>query len=89
MQNELITFLKPDAIEIVNKNYEYFRSMIECAIIGKNGDIVNLTESGIKMSELQEYRNLLREQLMLINRIDEPIIEIPKKLFDRVNKFNL
>jgi hypothetical protein len=85
MQNELITFLKPDAIEIVNKNYEYFRSMIDCAIIGK----INLTESGIKMSELQEYRNLLREQLMLINRIDEPIIEIPKKLFDRVNKFNL
>ena len=85
MQNELITFLKPDAIEIVNKNYEYFRSMIECAIIGK----INLTEAGIKMSELQEYRNLLREQLMLINRIDESVIEIPKQLFDRVNKFNL
>tara|TARA_B110000858_G_C17749177_1_gene448817 strand:- start:591 stop:848 length:258 start_codon:yes stop_codon:yes gene_type:complete len=85
MQNELITFLKPDAIEIVNKNYEYFRSMIDCAIIGK----INLTESGIKMSELQEYRNLLREQLKLINKIDEPTIEIPKHLFDRVNKFNL
>lgn len=85
MQNELITFLKPDAIEIVNKNYEYFRSMIQCAIIGK----INLAEAGIKMSELQEYRNLLREQLKLINRIDESVIEIPKQLFDRVNKFNL
>ena len=35
MQNETLTFLKSDAIEIVNKNYEYFRSMIQCAIIGK------------------------------------------------------
>ena len=85
MQNEIITFLKPDAIEIVNKNYEYFRSMIQCAIIGK----INLTESGIKMSELQEYRDILREQLMLINKVDNPTIGIPKQLFDRVNKFNL
>lgn len=85
MQNEKLTFLKPDAIEIVNKNYEYFRSMIQCAIIGK----INLTEAGIKMSELQEYRNLLREQLMLINKIDLPIIEIPKHLFDRVKEFKL
>ena len=85
MQNELITFLKSDAIEVVDKNYQYFRNVIQCAIIGE----INLTEMGIKMSELQEYRNLLREQLKLINKIDLPIIEIPKHLFDRVNKFNL
>jgi hypothetical protein len=85
MQKETLTFLKSDAIEIVNKNYEYFRSMIQCAIIGK----INIAEAGIKMSELQEYRDILREQLMLINKTDNPTIRIPKHLFDRVNEFNL
>ena len=85
MQKETLTFLKSDAIEIVNKNYEYFRSMIQCAIIGK----INIDKAGIKMSELQEYRDILREQLMLINKIDNPTITIPKHLFDRVNEFNL
>ena len=85
MQKETLTFLKSDAIEIVNKNYEYFRSMIQCAIIGK----INIAEAGIKMSELQEYRDILREQLILIHKIDKPVMEIPKHLFDRVNEFNL
>tara|TARA_R100000697_G_scaffold102537_1_gene115370 strand:- start:34 stop:291 length:258 start_codon:yes stop_codon:yes gene_type:complete len=85
MQNEKLTFLKSDAIDIVTKNYEYFSSMIMCSVMGK----INLDEAGIKMSELKEYVNLLREQLILIHKIDNPIMEIPKHLFDRVKELKL
>tara|TARA_B100001121_G_scaffold67075_1_gene59053 strand:+ start:5379 stop:5540 length:162 start_codon:yes stop_codon:yes gene_type:complete len=50
---------------------------------------INLDEAGIKMSELKEYVNLLREQLILIHKIDNPIMEIPKQLFDRVKELKL
>jgi len=85
MQNEKLTFLKSDAIDIVTKNYEYFSSMIMCSVMGK----INLDEAGIKLSELQEYTKLLGEQLKLIYEIDNPIMEIPKQLFDRVKELKL